>query len=105
MKKSLTIISVIAETMQSDSYAFYEKQTISGEDVLLTNTHELNGQQVVKEKDYQISVPVFNQVNHKRRLKRAYESDGLEGLMNYCKKYLKEERVKELEGLIKKYLK
>jgi hypothetical protein len=74
-----------------DGYSVKDTCKVSGEDVLLSNTNEINGEEVDPEKEYLMNIPRYHSVNHKRRMKRAFKTNGLDGLISYLKKYTKPE--------------
>lgn len=47
---------------------------------------KLAGQEPEEGKDYKIDVPVIGEVNHFRRLKRAFQTNGVEGICAHMKR-------------------
>lgn len=72
------------------NYATYESQEITGEDLLLTDTKEVDGKPIEPDKTYSFKSPVIHEKNHYRRLKRAYIKRGKEGIKAYLKIYMKD---------------
>jgi hypothetical protein len=62
-------------------YNATEQVEISGEDLLLGGYSKKDG--IEKGKSYFISVPVYYEINHYRRLKRTYQRNGIEGIRAY----------------------
>ena len=76
--------------LPSLSYATSEQQEITGEDLLLAGHKEVAGKAIDKEKSYLWQAPVYNEANHYRRMKRAFEALGVDGIKNYLKPFVKE---------------
>jgi hypothetical protein len=60
-----------------------ELTSMPGKEVILTGVKEIDGEKVIKDKDYLISVPVIHQSNHEKKLKAAYSKSGKEGVFQY----------------------
>jgi hypothetical protein len=87
-KQTLKIIDQLSKRLQPETYHASDINTkITGEDVLLTNCKEINGEEVVFERDYTCKVPLIRKINHKLRMKKAYNKNGKAGLMLYLKPY------------------
>lgn len=81
--------------------AFYQ-QKISGADLLLAGTKEVEGTEVLPEKDYYMKVPVNREIDHKARMKNAYKKRGKDGLISYLRPYIKPEKFGEVQVFIMK---
>jgi archaellin len=74
----------------------YEQQTISGLDLYLTGTKEVDGVDLDLNKTYIINVPVAHRVNHEQRMATAYKANGKEGVFNYISKFLEAKHINQL---------
>jgi len=83
-------IRAIAKMLPTTSYATSEYQEISGEDLLLSGNKEVGGKPVESEKTYSMRVPVLNEENHYRRMKRAFRASGSEGIKRYLKRFVED---------------
>lgn len=95
-------INGISKQLPPQGYSVRDTCKVSGKDVLLSNTNEINGEEVDPEKEYFMNIPRYHEVNHKRRMRRAYISSGVEGLINYLKKYPKPEVHDEMSNTVRK---
>jgi hypothetical protein len=89
-------IRVIAGLLPPFKYFINERVEISGEDLLLSGTSEVDGKTVDAEKTYLMKSPVILEGEHYRRLKRRFIKSGTQGIVDYLSLY-----VKDKEGLIK----
>ena len=89
-------IRVIAGLLPEFKYSINERVEISGEDLLLSGTSEVDGKPVEEGKTYWMKSPVILEGEHYRRLKRRFISRGSQGIVDYLSLY-----VKDKEGLIK----
>ncbi len=62
----------------------YQNCLISGRDIFLSGL-EMNGIEP-NEEEHLIKMPMYMLVNHKRRMIRAFNSNGLDGLKSYINK-------------------
>ncbi len=78
------IIKTVALTLCSKWNIEYEKQTITGKDLMLSGLPKLgfNASQVVE-----FDVPIFTLVNHESEMKRIYKEKGLKELDKYVSQY------------------
>lgn len=78
-------------------YTITEMVEISGEDVLLSGTEEIEGQPVDPEKKYLVSMPAVYEMNHMRRLKKLLkkcknDSEAFSVYKNYVQKLFADAR-------------
>ena len=99
-KPQLKLIEIIAKNLPQQGIVSNINAVVSGEDVLLTNKTEINGEEVEPEKDYIVGNRLIREVDHKGRLKKAFRKFGKTGLINYCKKYMKYDDAGRLEEVI-----
>jgi len=92
-------IRAIAKVLPTRLYGSNETVEISGEDLLLAGTKEVDGKEVDAEKTYYMKSPVFREENHYRRMKRLFMKMGAQGITNYIKVFMK--RPEQAEGIIK----
>jgi len=98
-KPQLKLIEIIAKNLPQEHQSSNIHSLVSGEDVLLTNKAEVNGEEVEPEKEYLVANQLIMKVDHKKRLKRAFAKLGRAGLIQYCQKYMKHEN-RKLEDAI-----
>lgn len=73
---------------------------LPGIELIESGQTEVDGLPVDAEKEYIQEIPLYNEVNHFRRLKRAYTSGGVEAVKRYLQPYVKDEyRAKLFSGL------
>ena len=100
-KHQLEIIKVLAEKIKETlgeevmTYNAIEKVPISHEDMKLSN------QVFEEDKEYNMKIPVAYEVNHRRRLRKAFEKEGTEGIIKHMKKCGFEVNVKFLTTLMR----
>ena len=82
-------IRAIAGILPIRLYGSNETVEISGEDLLLAGTKEVEGKEVIAEKVYYMKSPVYREENHYRRMKRAFISRGSKGVEGYIKAFMK----------------
>ena len=82
----MDVITQIANKLPDDYYVVYHKAEITGEDIHLSGlpTDGIKNDQTV----YLINMPVYREVNHKKRLRRALKTGGVEAVRAYAEKYL-----------------
>ena len=88
-KPQLKLLEIIAKNLPQQGIVSNINSIITGEDVILTNKNEINGEEVIPEKDYIVGNNLIREVDHKGRLKKAFKKLGKKGLIAYCKKYMK----------------
>ena len=97
-KTALKIISKIIEQLPTIIFvAAIEMRRVSGSDLILSNTHEVDGIPVNPEKTYRMRMPVQRDIDHKRRMKEIYKKRGKVGLITYLRPYIKPEKFGEVQ--------
>jgi len=81
-------LRAIAGMLPPMSYETRETQSIKGEDLLLSGHKEVEGKPIEAEREYFMRVPVYNEANHYRRLKRAFQANGREGVKAYLRVFV-----------------
>lgn len=84
----------IASNLPPDTYIAHGDEVMTGDEMALSGYDEMpefKGK-FEKDKKYSVPVPVIVQVNHYRRLKRAYLRDGIKGVQNYITPYLRKRK-------------
>ena len=81
----IKLIKSIASKLPERYFTQSEQIKISGEDLLLSGQSEVNGIPIDKEKIYLMQNPVFETVNHAKRLNKAYQREGVKGIKLYVK--------------------
>ena len=101
MKKSqVKLIGIIANSLPNQGQASNINSIVSGEDAILAGTTEIEGKEVDPEKEYIIGNRLIMAVDHKNRLKGMFKRHGKNGLIEYCKKFLKGKDCTKLEESI-----
>ncbi len=98
-KPQLKLIEIIAKNLPTQQIQSSINSVVSGEDAILAGTNEIKGEEVDPGKDYIIGNSLIRDINHKGRLKRAFKKLGKNGLILYCKQYMKNDS-SELEQAI-----
>ena len=81
----------IAKQLPREQYASQSAVVLDGAKVIECGTKEVEGCPVDPEAKYTQFIPLFNDKNHFRRIKRAFDSNGAEGVQKYLSPYVKEE--------------
>ncbi len=100
-KKALQIISKFSQELPAIQYtaAIYNSK-ISGTDVLLAGTKQINGEDVDTEKQYSCKTPLIRDIDHKKRMKRIYNKRGKIGLITYLKPFCKKDQFGRVQVFI-----
>lgn len=93
-------IKDLAKALPESQYTTRETDRIKGSELLLTGVKEVDGEPVKPEEYYTMKNPVLHEVNHERRLRKAYTKYGLEGIRQYIKRFIKPGK----EALLKEIL-
>lgn len=72
----------------------------SGEDLLLCNVKEVDGEPVNPNLAYSISIDVIHHVNHKERMITAYKRKGRQGIADYLKTVTEPEYHEQIQNHI-----
>ncbi|MCK5614235.1 hypothetical protein KAR91_70875 [Candidatus Pacearchaeota archaeon] len=99
-KHQVKLIGIIAKALPGQSQASNINSIVSGEDAILAGTNEIEGKEVDPEKEYMIPNRLIMPVDHIKRIKRAFKSNGKNGIIEYCEKFLKRGDSTELEEAI-----
>ncbi len=101
MKKAqVKLIGIIANNLPNQGQVSNINSVVSGEDAILAGTTEIAGKEVEPGKEYIIGNHLIMAVDHIARLKRAFKSNGKNGIIEYCKKFLKGNDSSKLEEAI-----
>ncbi len=101
MKKAqVKLIGIIANNLPNQGQVSNINSVVSGEDAILAGTDEIEGKEVDPDKNYVIGNHLIMPVDHIKRIKRAFKSNGKNGIIEYCKKFLKGKDSSELEQAI-----
>lgn len=91
-KEDLQVLRAIAAKLDplEETYTIRGQAIVKGKDLKLGGEKEATEQlgTIVDDKDYRLSSPVDFEVNHLRRLKKAYKRNGMEGVKEYTKPYV-----------------
>lgn len=99
-KPQLKVIQIIANYLPVHGQASNINSIVSGEDAILAGTNEIEGKEVNPDKDYIIGNRLIMPVDHIKRIKRAFKSNGKNGIIEYCKRFLKGKDSSKLEEAI-----
>lgn len=94
----------IAKHLPYARYAVMSSYEMSGADLKLSGYGEMPEYKDKLEDDkiYAIPAPAYYQVNHFRRMKKAYLREGVPGVVKYCKPYFDQEKLKQRNAAAKK---
>lgn len=90
-KEHKKVIKELANILPKQMYEFKGRIKCIGSDVLLANTKEIDGIEVDPEKEYILTMPFRNEVNHYLRIKRAFKNHGRAGVIKYCRPFINPE--------------
>ncbi len=88
-KKILKQLRQISKIMEVKGTHTTTLKTISGEDLILAGHKKVEGNEIVKDKEYTLNVPTFIAFNNYRELKKAAKR-GPENLVNFYKQWQKQ---------------
>lgn len=92
-------LRAIAAILPSEKYATVETVEISGEDLLLSGQSQVEGKEIDPKKTYLMRSPVYNEANHYRRMKRAFEKHGAAGISAYLRLFVSVDVSKHIKML------
>lgn len=95
-------IRAIAGILPSQKYPTVETVEISGADLLLSGQTQVEGKEINPDKTYHMRSPVYNEANHYRRMKRAFEKHGADGISAYLKLFVSVDVGKHVKMLFPK---
>ena len=105
MKKHLCIrLRELAKKLPPTQYVSRDTVKISGEDLLLSGHKLVEGKEIDSEKDYFMDSPIYHESNHYLKLKKSYSKKGIQGVLDYSKQFIKDEKRSDFSTLITKYL-
>ena len=103
-KEQLKYIRIIANNLPDQGQVSKINTKVTGhdliEDVRLGGRKESDIKEVDPEKEYIIPNRLIMAVDHIARLKRAFKRHGKNGLIEYCKKFMKEKDTSQLVEVI-----
>ncbi len=95
-KKITATLKAISNGLPGQNYSYHGRISEKGDQILQRGVDkDGDGLPVLPNKEYIRSVAMERKVNHFRRLKSAFDSNGLEGIKNYLGQFLKPEKKKE----------
>jgi len=106
MKKNIEkVLKGLAGQLPKTSYNALEVSSIKGENVKLSGLELPQGMEIEEGKEYKFKVPVIIQSSHSRRIRRAYKSSGIEGVVKYVLQFVKDEHRSRVQADIENVLK
>jgi len=91
-KRITKAIKAIASGMPKQEYQYLGTKTEKGEDLIQRGIKEDSDKlPVLPHKTYVNKIPLKNEVNHINRMKSAFDADGIRGVKNYLKPFIKPE--------------
>lgn len=103
-KPQLELIKIIAKNLPEQSQISNINTVVTGNDIfegiLLGGRNEVEGKGIDPDKKYIIPNILAMPVDHIKRIKRVFKSNGKNGIIEYCKKFLKGKDSSELEEAI-----
>ena len=101
MKKAqVKLIGIIANNLPNQGQVSNINSVVSGEDAILAGTTEIAGKEVEPGKEYIIGNHLIMAADHIKRIKRAFKSNGKNGIIEYCKKFMKGKDTSQLADAI-----
>lgn len=97
--KKLTALKLkeLGQFLPEDHYVSKDSTKVLGKDLELWNLEGKTPEEIDSEKEYTMNIPCYCNVNHGRRIKRAYKANGREGIKAYIKQYIVPEKHAEFE--------
>lgn len=103
MHKSVEkFISKLAKKMPDQKYVTRRKHTVRGDE--LHASAQMINEQGNRMQHFMVPVETKHNVNHKRRMKQAYNDEGVDGLIGYVIKRTKPAHHDFMRNYIKQYL-
>jgi hypothetical protein len=96
-KKINKVLEEVVKGLPLKKYEYISNYSIMGKDVGRSGIKVPEGMEIDDEKEYQFKQVALNQANHKRRVRRAFESGGKAAVYNYIMPYIKPD--KRIEAL------
>lgn len=104
-KRTTKFLRAIAKDLPRQEYVYAGSQSENGEDIIQRGiTKDSDGLPIISGKRYFKKIPLQNQVNHENRLKSAWDSNGMDGIISYLKGYVKPDLQAEFFDKLKKAL-
>lgn len=100
-KKITKNILWLSNQLPKEQYSSRSAVILEGKEIIESGQKEIEKQPVVPDKKYIQYIPLYKDVCHFRRLKRAYDSNGFEGMINYLSQYLTKGDKNELINRLK----
>jgi hypothetical protein len=99
-KINLKIISKLSDQLPLQLYNSKYRVKISGEDVILSGQTKIEGNEIDLKKEYILNNVLQREVDHKQRMKKAYNKRGKAGLITYLKPFCKKEKFGSVQVFI-----
>ena len=79
----------IAKYLPIAQYTAHETVTMKGHELKLSGYDEMEEYKgkFEDDKEYAVPMPAYYQVNHFRRMRKAYQRNGVGGVKKYCQPY------------------
>lgn len=90
-KKTTRILLAISKNLPKEQYASKTAVILSGHELIASGQNEVESIPVDPKMEYLQEIPLYNEKNHFRRMKRAYASGGVSAVKKYLNPYVKEE--------------
>lgn len=100
-KKITKNIEFLAKQLPRQQYTSNNAIICKGSDLIAKGTDAVEGKEVDPDKKYIQHGKIQNDVCHFRRLKRAYDANGFEGLKNYLTPFVKHTQREQFFAQIK----
>jgi len=100
MKKIIQELAKLAKMLPAENYHSNSPSKMLGSEILLTGLKVPPNIKLEDDKEYIINVPLLREKNHKRRLIRAYKSEGLKGVEMYLSKYIRKDKMYILHNVM-----
>ena len=84
MKNKTNLILIeVAKHIPKSSRVVYYPSSIIGSDLILSGTNTVEGCLVDPKRDYVMKAPVYYEINHYKRMKKAFKKNGRDGIVRY----------------------
>lgn len=82
-------INKYAKKLPKQRYVYHDSTIMTGMELKLSPFAETKaGEDLVDEKLYVVPIPGYGDVNHKRRMRHAYQEGGIEAVLAYIDQFI-----------------
>lgn len=88
------LINDAAQKLPRQRYVYQDSVIMTGAELKLSAFDEhKRGKELIDDKYYNVPIPGFGEVNHRRRMRHAYQEKGIEGVTAYIDRFIVREPI------------